>query len=83
MGIGIRIWMPQWIQILDYADSYAYFLMTMQRVSLPNSRPPGEVMKFTYSMKDSLSGTGSKIISFYAVREGLVPWDWLFLVKVK
>lgn len=25
MGIGIRIWMPQWIQILDYADSYAYF----------------------------------------------------------
>jgi len=24
-GIGIRIWMPQWIQILDYADSYAYF----------------------------------------------------------
>lgn len=25
-GIGIRIWMPQWIQILDYADSYAYFV---------------------------------------------------------
>jgi hypothetical protein len=23
-GIGIRIW--QWIQILDYADSYAYFV---------------------------------------------------------
>lgn len=26
MEIGIRIWMPQWIQILDYADSYAYFV---------------------------------------------------------
>lgn len=25
-GIGIRIWMPQWIPILDYADSYAYFV---------------------------------------------------------
>lgn len=23
------------------------------------------------------------VISFYAVREGLVSWDWLFLKKVK
>ncbi|EXB85455.1 hypothetical protein L484_023688 [Morus notabilis] len=37
----------------------------------------------TSSIQDSLSGTGSQIISFYAVREGLVPWDWLFLEKLK
>lgn len=38
-------------------------------------------MHRTSSIQDSLSlfGTGSQIISFYPVREGLVPWDWLFL----
>lgn len=43
--------MLQWIQILDYADSYAYFV--------------------DYDAP------------CFSVREGLVPWDWLFLEKVK
>ncbi len=50
-------------------------LITMQR----------DRSHFFSSIQDSLSlsRTGSQKISFYAVREGLVPWDWLFLEKVK
>lgn len=62
--------MLQWIQILDYADSYAYFVDYDAEGSIALI-----LFKILY--------LGSKIISFFAVWEGLVPWDWLFLEKVK
>ena len=71
-GIGIRIWMPQWIPILDYADSYAYFVDYDAEGSIA-------LLLFKILYLELVQ----KRISFFAVREGLVPWDWLFLEKVK
>lgn len=60
-GIGIRIWMPQWIPILDYADSYAYLFCWLRCRGIDR----------TSSIQDSLSGTGSKKNFLFCASGGL------------